>query len=139
MPRSAPRSTTLPSEVTMQPKATLVTFRPVLPRARYSNLMSEARLAGACDWGLAERDADAIAGNPIPATRKLRREESMVPPGLTPFPGVNILIVPNRSSQRRPIASGRDRLGRIREWRRHRGTARGGLHTNRFGIRVRPT
>src|ERR1017187_6807778 len=92
MPRSAPRSTTLPSEVTMQPKATLVTFRPVLPRVRYSNLMSEARLAGACDWGLAERDADAIAGNPIPATRKLRREESMVPPGLTPFPGVNILL-----------------------------------------------
>src|SRR5271157_4375445 len=90
MPISAARSTTLPSEVTMHPKATLVTFRPVLPRVRYSNLISEARFAGACGSGLAERDADAIAGNPIPATRKLRREESMVPPGLTPFPGANI-------------------------------------------------
>src|ERR1035437_2964981 len=53
MPRSAPRWTTLPSEVTMQPKPTLVTFRPVLPRVRYSNSMSEARFAGACGSGLA--------------------------------------------------------------------------------------
>src|ERR1035437_4898051 len=94
MPRAAPRWTTLPSEVTMQPKPTLVTFRPVLPRVRYSNLMSEARFAGTCGSGLVERDADAIAGNPIPATRKLRREESMVPPGLTPFAGANILFYP---------------------------------------------
>src|ERR1019366_5869141 len=112
MPRPPPRSTTLPSEVTMQPKATAVTFRPVLPRVRYSNLMSEVRFAGACGWGLAERDADASAGNPIPATRKLRREESMVPPGSTPFPGVKILLYLIG-----PLSGGRPRV-----------------HTPRFGI-----
>src|SRR5208283_2074375 len=75
---SAARSMTLPSEVIMQPKPTVVTLSPGLPRTRYS-------IAGAAEpaWGCgfagccksAERAADAAAGNASPAAaRKLRRE-----------------------------------------------------------------
>jgi hypothetical protein len=87
MPMSAARSITLPSEVIMQPKPTLVTFSPVLRRGCGSAVaVRRSRRAAeqACFWSSAdERAADAAAGTASPASRKLRRDES----------GIDILLI----------------------------------------------
>lgn len=66
----------------MQPKPTVVTFRPVLPRMRYWKAgLEDSRTCGeaVCGWGESvERDADAMAGRVKPATRKLRRDAERV-------------------------------------------------------------
>jgi hypothetical protein len=68
----------------MQPKPSVVTFRPVFPSTLYWNAGPAAGLGVAVragDWGelwLLEYEADAAAGKASPAARKLRREEPFI-------------------------------------------------------------
>jgi hypothetical protein len=63
----------------MQPKPSLVTLSPVLPRVRYWKAGALAfDVDGATTWGDCPEvlDAEATAGRTSPAARKLWREDS---------------------------------------------------------------
>jgi hypothetical protein len=76
MPASAARAITLASEVIMQPKPTLVTLRPVLPRIRYVSLSSATGAADGMAGVPAVRGiAKPAAGSTRPPARKLRRDD----------------------------------------------------------------
>src|ERR1017187_6666956 len=88
---SAARSTTVWSEVTMQPKPTAVGFSPVLPIVRYANFgaVSFGRVLGGRVLGVlvcrlpssawAAGRANPTAGNASPAVaRKLRRDAELL-------------------------------------------------------------